>query len=35
MVWSEDGKLTYQVTNDTSTQNFEIDAVHKSEALLK
>jgi sporulation protein YlmC with PRC-barrel domain len=33
--WSDDGKLTYQVINDTSTQNFEIDAVHKSEALLK
>jgi hypothetical protein len=33
--WSEDGKLTYQVSNDTSTQNFQIDVVHKTEVLLK
>jgi hypothetical protein len=35
LTWSEDGKLTYQVVNDTSTQNFEINVVLKSEALLK
>lgn len=33
--WSEDGKLTYQVSNDSSTQNFQIDVVHKLESLLK
>jgi hypothetical protein len=33
--WSTDVKLRYRVSNDTSTQNFEIDAGKKSETLLK
>jgi hypothetical protein len=33
--WTEDGKLTYQVSNDQGIQKFQIDAVNKSEVLQK